>query len=100
VDLEHGGDNALWQWFCAAVLLSARIKSTAGKYSHRRNFIDMLTADRDQMSVGQLFFSGLAACQALFHHGVQSPSQMKVLGKEDCQKILRDSGYDRYGRAE
>lgn len=44
-------------------------------------------------------FSGLAACQALFHHGIQSPSQMKVLGKEDCEKLLRDSGYDRYGRA-
>lgn len=44
-------------------------------------------------------FSGLAACQALFHHGIQSPSQMKVLGKEDCEKVLRDSGYDRYGRA-
>lgn len=31
INLESGGSDALWQWFCAAVLMSARIKSNAGR---------------------------------------------------------------------
>lgn len=65
VDLEHGGDNALWQWFCAAVLLSARIKSTAGKSSHNRNFIDVLKANRDYMSSGQPFLFRIGGLSSL-----------------------------------
>jgi len=33
IDLVNGGADALWQWFVASVLISARIKSTAGKHS-------------------------------------------------------------------
>ena len=30
----HGGPNALWQWLCASILMSARIKSNAGKLEY------------------------------------------------------------------
>lgn len=30
IDLRSGSKDALWQWFCAAILFGTRIKSKAG----------------------------------------------------------------------
>ncbi|GAB4819715.1 hypothetical protein N2152v2_006761 [Parachlorella kessleri] len=60
--------EGLWQWLCASVLFSARIRSSAA----------------------------LGACKALLAQTLRSPEALRRVGQEDCCALLRDSGYDRY----
>lgn len=68
IPIAGGGADALWQWFCASVLYSARIKSNAGA----------------------------RACEALFRAGLRSPGSLRGVPHAELRALLHGAGYERY----
>ncbi|EFN52689.1 hypothetical protein CHLNCDRAFT_138674 [Chlorella variabilis] len=67
IDIASGSPAALWQWLCASVLFSARIKSGAA----------------------------LNACLQLFAAGLTTPQAVCTAGEERVRSLLAAGGYDR-----
>ncbi|KAL4420579.1 hypothetical protein ABPG75_010235 [Micractinium tetrahymenae] len=68
IDMSMAQPEALFQWLCASILMSARIKSNAA----------------------------LGACRALAQAGLTSPTAVFQAGQERVKGVLAGAGYDRY----
>ncbi|KAL4436327.1 hypothetical protein ABPG77_009889 [Micractinium sp. CCAP 211/92] len=68
IDMSMARPEALFQWLCASILMSARIKSNAA----------------------------MGACRALAQAGLTTPAAIAQAGQEHVKSVLAGAGYDRY----